>query len=315
MDILLAFLVDCILGDPYKFPHPVKFIGSYIKFFENKVLSKLRDRKKLKYIYGVALTLSTVTITFMITFILLLIAKKINIYFFHVLNIIILWTTIAPKCLAQETLKVYKPLIEGDIDNARAKITYLVSRDTKHLNSQDICKATIETILENTSDGVIAPLFFAFIGGAPCAMAYKAVNTLDSMVGYHNEKYEDFGFFSAKADDILNFIPARLSGILIIVAAFVLKYSPASAFKIFIRDRKKHKSPNSAHPEAAGAGALNIRLGGATSYFGKIHDKPYIGDNKKILEPNDIIKSIKLLYVSTIIFIIILYLISHILLS
>lgn len=315
MDILLAFLIDCILGDPYKFPHPVRFMGSYIKFFENKVLSKTRDKKKLKYIYGVVLTLSTVFITFMITFILLWIAKKINIYLFYALNIIILWTSIAPKCLAQEALKVYKPLSEGDREKARIRIAYLVSRDTKELNSQEICKATVETILENTSDGVIAPLFFAFIGGAPCAMAYKAINTLDSMVGYHNEKYEDFGFFSAKTDDILNFIPARISGILIIISAFILKYSPVSAYKIFIRDRKKHKSPNSAHPEAAGAGALNIRLGGPTSYFGKIHDKPYIGDNKKILEPNDIIKSIKLLYVSTIIFIIVLYLLSHIHLS
>lgn len=305
MDIVIAFLIDCILGDPYNFPHPVRFIGKYIKLFENKVFNKTRTKIELKYFYGVLLTISTVGLTFILTVLILQIAKSINIYLFYILNIIILWTTIAPKCLAQEGYKVYKPLKDDNIELARNRISFLVSRDTENLSKSQICRATVETILENISDGVIAPLFYAFIGGAPLAMAYKAVNTLDSMVGYRNDKYENFGFFSAKLDDCLNFIPSRLSGILIIISAFCLKYDYRNALKIFIRDRKKHESPNSAHPESAGAGALDIQLGGATSYFGEIHNKPYIGDNIKQIMPNDILKSIKLLYISTIILILI----------
>lgn len=305
MDIVIAFLIDCILGDPYNFPHPVRFIGKYIKLFENKVFNKTRTKIELKYFYGVLLTISTVGLTFILTVLILQIAKFINIYLFYILNIIILWTTIAPKCLAQEGYKVYKPLKDDNIELARNRISFLVSRDTENLSKSQICRATVETILENISDGVIAPLFYAFIGGAPLAMAYKAVNTLDSMVGYRNDKYENFGFFSAKLDDCLNFIPSRLSGILIIISAFCLKYDYRNALKIFIRDRKKHESPNSAHPESAGAGALSIQLGGATSYFGEIHNKPYIGDNIKQIIPNDILKSIKLLYISTIILILI----------
>lgn len=305
MDIVIAFLIDCILGDPYNFPHPVRFIGKYIKLFENKVFNKTRTKIELKYFYGVLLTISTVGLTFILTVLILQIAKSINIYLFYILNIIILWTTIAPKCLAQEGYKVYKPLKDDNIELARNRISFLVSRDTENLSKSQICRATVETILENISDGVIAPLFYSFIGGAPLAMAYKAVNTLDSMVGYRNDKYENLGFFSAKLDDCLNFIPSRLSGILIIISALCLKYDYRNALKIFIRDRKKHESPNSAHPESAGAGALDIQLGGATSYFGEIHNKPYIGDNIKQIMPNDILKSIKLLYISTIILILI----------
>lgn len=309
MDIILAFLLDCVLGDPYNFPHPVKFIGKYIKFFENKVFKKVHSDKELKYKYGFILLVTTCLIAYGSTFVILFVAKSINIYLFYILNIILLWTSIAPKCLANEAYKVYKELVNKNIDEARKKISYLVSRDTKELDFQSIAKATIETVFENTSDGIIAPLFFAAIGGTPLAMSYKAVSTLDSMVGYHNQKYEHFGFFSAKADDILNFIPARVSGLLIVVSSVFLSYDYKSSWEIFLRDRKNHKSPNSAHPEAAGAGALGIRLGGATSYFGKVTNKPYIGNLIKEIEATDIIKSIKLMYTSTIIWILILVLI------
>lgn len=309
MDIILAFLLDCVLGDPYNFPHPVKFIGKYIKFFENKVFKKVHSDKELKYKYGFILLVTTCLIVYGSTFVILFVAKSINIYLFYILNIILLWTSIAPKCLANEAYKVYKELVNKNIDEARKKISYLVSRDTKELDFQSIAKATIETVFENTSDGIIAPLFFAAIGGTPLAMCYKAVSTLDSMVGYHNQKYEHFGFFSAKADDILNFIPARVSGLLIVVSSVFLNYDYKSSWEIFLRDRKNHKSSNSAHPEAAGAGALGIQLGGATSYFGKVTNKPYIGNLIKEIEATDIIKSIKLMYTSTIIWILILVLI------
>jgi len=304
MDIVLAFLLDCILGDPYSFPHPVKFIGKYIKFFEIKVFAKKHTDTELKK-YGFILLITTCLISYFVCIVILSIAKNVNMFLFHILNIILLWTTIAPKCLAYEAYKVYKELINNNIDEARKKISYLVSRDTENLDFQSISKATIETVFENTSDGVIAPLFFYAIGGIPAAICYKAVSTLDSMVGYHNQKYEYFGFFSAKADDLLNFIPARISGLLIIISSVFLNYDYKNSWKIFLRDRKNHKSPNSAHPEAAGAGALNIQLGGSTSYFGKIVNKPYIGEQIKVIDAFDIIKSIKLMYVSTIIWILI----------
>lgn len=303
MSVVLAFLLDCLLGDPYKFPHPVKFMGKYIRRFEKFVRRKTPTENKLRYFYGPLLTLSTIAIFFMVTFIFLKLLKELNYVAYLIANVIMLWTTIAPRCLSEEGYKVYLPLSRGDIEGARERVSYLVSRDTKELSEKQICKAAIETVLENISDGIIAPLFYAFIGGAPLAMAYKAVNTLDSMVGYRNEKYENFGFFSAKVDDVFNFIPARITGILIIMASFILRYDYKSSFKIFFRDRKNHKSPNSAHPESAGAGALNIRIGGPTSYFGKIVEKPYIGEEVEELKGVHIIKSIKLLYISTVIFI------------
>lgn len=303
MGVVLAFLLDCILGDPYSFPHPVRYIGKYIRAFEKWVRKKEPNKKYLRYFYGPILTISTVLIFFIITFLILNTLRHYSYVAFFIINTVVLWTAIAPKCLSQEGYKVYIPLRNGDVEEARKRISYLVSRDTKELSEEQICKATIETILENISDGIVAPLFYAFIGGAPLAMAYKAVNTLDSMVGYKNEKYEDFGFFSAKLDDVLNFIPARITGILIIIAAIFLRYDYKSSLKIFIRDRKNHSSPNSAHPESAGAGALNIRLGGPTSYFGMVQNKPYIGDNIETLRHEHILKSIKLLYGATIIFI------------
>lgn len=312
MPIVLAFILDCILGDPYKFPHPVRFIGKYIRTFEKYTRSKQPKKKRLRYFYGPILTISIVLISFGITLLVLKSLRNLNYYIYFIVNVLILWTTIAPRCLSEEGYKVYIPLNNGNIDEARKRISYLVSRDTNALTEKDICKATIETILENISDGIIAPLFYAFIGGAPLAMAYKAVNTLDSMVGYRNEKYENLGFFSAKVDDAFNFIPARITGILIIISAFILGYDYKASFKIFFRDRKNHKSPNSAHPEAAGAGALKIRLGGPTSYFGKILEKPYIGDKIEELNQNHIIKSLKLLYIATILFISIYILIINI---
>lgn len=307
MDLLVAFILDCIFGDPYNFPHPVKLIGRYINFFKSNVICK--DSHRLK-ICGMILTFTTVSFTFLSTYILLYFVKSINIYLFHILNSILLWTTIAPKCLSQECYRVYRYLKANDLEKARIQISYLVSRDTQNLNSTQISRAAIETVFENTSDGVIAPLFFALLGGAPLAMAYKAVNTLDSMVGYHNQKYEHFGYFSAKTDDIFNFIPARISGILIVLSSAIAGCNWRNSFKIFMRDRLNHTSPNSAHPEAAGAGALEIQLGGATSYFGKIHDKPSIGDMKFEIVPEHIVKSVKLMYISAIIFISIYVLIS-----
>lgn len=302
IDIWIAFALDCILGDPYNFPHPVRFIGKYIAFIEGVVTRRKRTKRSLRYVWGPLLTISTVALTLSVIFTILKLASSINTYLYHILNVIFLWTSIAPCCLSKEGYKVYKPLREGNIREARERVSYLVSRDVRNLNEEGITRAAVETILENISDGIIAPLFYAFLGGAPLALAYKAVNTLDSMVGYRNEKYEDLGFFSAKVDDLVNFIPARLSGFLISISALTLGYNFKNSIRIFFRDRLNHKSPNSAHPEASGAGALGIRLGGPNLYFGKMIDKPYIGDELQGIKSEHIIHSIKLLYGATIIF-------------
>ncbi|GFZ30694.1 cobalamin biosynthesis protein CobD [Clostridium zeae] len=295
ISICIALIVDFILGDPYWFPHPVRFIGKYISMFQN-LIKKMNLKDMALKVAGIVLTLTTVCLCFGVTYFVLKISKSISIYLYIVFNIFIMWTTIAAKCLASEGLKIYKILKQGNIVEARKQLSYIVGRDTENLNEQQIAKAVIETISENCSDGIIAPLFYMFIGGAPLAMAYKAVNTLDSMVGYKEGMFLNFGWASAKFDDIVNFIPARITGIMMVIAAFILSYDYKNSAKVFMKDRKKHSSPNSAHPEAAVAGALGIELGGTNYYFGKPVKKPTIGVNKKDLQVDYIKDSIKLMY-------------------
>ncbi|WP_288304887.1 adenosylcobinamide-phosphate synthase CbiB [uncultured Fusobacterium sp.] len=310
----IAYILDLILGDPHWFPHPVRFIGKLITMLEG-----LLYRFKCKKFTGGVLAVLTIAITFIVSFIL----AKISV----VLEIFFLYTTLATKSLASEGFRVCKILVEGDMEKAKKELSYLVSRDTENMNVVQITRSVLETISENSVDGVIAPMFFAFLGSLfsidgvslalPFAMGYKAINTLDSMVGYKNEKYMNFGTVSARIDDIANFIPARLSGGLIIpIAAFILRYDYKSAWRIFFRDRLNHSSPNSGNSEAAFAGALGVKFGGKTSYFGKIHNKPTIGDKLKNFGIPDVKKGIRLLYVTSwvgmVIFTIIYSLISYI---
>ncbi|WP_288876617.1 adenosylcobinamide-phosphate synthase CbiB [uncultured Fusobacterium sp.] len=310
----IAYILDLILGDPHWFPHPVRFIGKLITMLEG-----LLYRFKCKKFTGGVLAVLTIAITFIVSFIL----AKISV----VLEIFFLYTTLATKSLASEGFRVCKILVEGDMEKAKKELSYLVSRDTENMNVVQITRSVLETISENSVDGVIAPMFFAFLGSLfsidgvslalPFAMGYKAINTLDSMVGYKNEKYMNFGTVSARIDDIANFIPARLSGGLIIpIAAFILRYDYKSAWRIFFRDRLNHFSPNSGNSEAAFAGALGVQFGGKTSYFGKIHNKPTIGDKLKNFGIPDVKKGIRLLYVTSwvgmVIFTIIYSLISYI---
>ena len=310
----IAYILDLILGDPHWFPHPVRFIGKLITILEG-----LLYRFKCKKFTGGILAVLTIAITFIVSFML----AKISV----VLEIFFLYTTLATKSLASEGFRVCKVLVEGDMEKAKKELSYLVSRDTENMDVVQITRSVLETISENSVDGVIAPMFFAFVGSLfsidgvslalPFAMGYKAINTLDSMVGYKNEKYIDFGTVSARIDDIANFIPARLSGGLIIpIAAFILRYDYKSAWRIFFRDRLNHSSPNSGNSEAAFAGALGVQFGGKTSYFGKIHNKPTIGDKLKNFGIPDVKKGIRLLYVTSwvgmVIFTIIYSLISYI---
>ena len=209
---------------------------------------------------------------------------------------VVSYQLLATKSLAAESRKVYAALKTGDLDKARYAVSMIVGRDTDRLDEAGVTKAAVETVAENASDGVIAPLIFLAIGGAPLGMFYKAANTMDSMVGYKNDKYLYFGRAAAKWDDVLNFLPARISGVLMCLGAAAAGYDGKNAWRIFLRDRKKHKSPNSAHTEAACAGALQLQLAGPNWYFGKLVEKPTIGDDQRPPEPLDILRSGRVLY-------------------
>ena len=290
--IWIAYVLDLIFGDPQNVVHPVQVIGKTISAGEKVLL-----RKKYKFLAGAVLNIFTVSITYTLMY---LISKSVKIsVFFMIIEIYLMYTIFSINSLAREGNRVYRILKEGDIEKARKDLSYLVSRDTETMDEKMIIRSTMETISENTVDGIVAPMFYMFLGGMPLAMAYKAINTLDSMVGYKNEKYMDFGKFSAKVDDAANFIPARITGILIVLASMILGYDYKNSLKIFIRDRKNHSSPNSAHSEASVAGALGVQFGGKVSYFGKETDKPTIGDKTKEFELEDIRKNIRIMYVTS----------------
>ena len=290
--IWIAYVLDLIFGDPQNVIHPVQVIGKIISTGEKILL-----RKKYKFLAGAVLNIFTVSITYTLMY---LISKSVKIsVFFMIIEIYLMYTIFSINSLAREGNRVYRILKEGDIEKARKDLSYLVSRDTEMMDEKMIIRSTMETISENTVDGIVAPMFYMFLGGMPLAMAYKAINTLDSMVGYKNEKYMDFGKFSAKVDDAVNFIPARITGILIVLASMILGYDYKNSLKIFIRDRKNHSSPNSAHSEASVAGALGVQFGGKVSYFGKEINKPTIGDKIKDFELEDIRKNIRIMYVTS----------------
>lgn len=303
IDIILAIILDFIIGDPYWFPHPVIYIGKFISLLEKRARGISKSKKALK-VYGGFIAIIVGVLSFIIPMTILNFLKPFSIPY-HFFNILIIWTTIAARCLHNEAGKVYKELKKNDIKGARIKLSYIVGRDTTDLSEKEIIRADVETVAENTSDGVIAPLLYAIIGGAPLAMLYKSINTMDSMLGYMSEKYRHIGFFPAKVDDLFNLIPARITGILMVMVAPIVGGNCIKTLRIMIRDRRNHKSPNCAYPEGATAGALGVQLGGANIYFGEIVNKPTIGDKEKELSRNHIIESIKLMYSSEILFIVI----------
>lgn len=290
--ILIGYVLDLIIGDPNNPYHPIRYIGKLASNMER--LFRKIFKKNLK-LAGFFTWFFIVFITFIVALGIVRISDRINPILGTLVSGILIYFCISAKGLKVEGLKVIKILKEGDIVKAREQLSYIVGRDTKNLDEEAIIRAVIETVAENMSDGIIAPLFFAGIGGAPLAFLYKAVNTCDSMFGYKNDKYRDFGFFSAKLDDLFNYIPARLTAYLIILSSFILRLNYKESFKIYIRDRYNHSSPNSAHPEAAVSGALGIKLGGANYYFGKLVEKPTIGEAKKNIEIEDLYKTNKIL--------------------
>nr|WP_206151563.1 cobalamin biosynthesis protein [Clostridium sp. SM-530-WT-3G] len=295
MELTIGFILDLIIGDPNNPVHPVRIIGKLCSFLEKIMRKIFKNSLKLA---GLIVWILTVTISFLVVFFIVNAARKFNLYFGIILEGVIIYTCISSKGLVVEGRKVIKYLLKNDIEGARKQLSYIVGRDTQNLDEKGIVRAVVETIAENMSDGVIAPIFYAGIFGAPLAMAYKAVNTMDSMFGYKNDKYMEFGFFPAKLDDVFNYIPARITGTIIVISSFILRYDYKNSFKIYKRDRYNHTSPNSAHPEAAMAGALDVQLGGANYYFGKLAEKPTIGDKLKEIEIKDVESTTKILYLS-----------------
>ena len=297
MELTIGFILDLLIGDPNNPFHPVRGIGLLASKLETIFRKLLKNSLKIA---GLIVWMITIILTFAITYGIIFVCMKINKYLGIIVQGIIIYFCISAKGLVVEGYKVIKYLNEGNIEKSRKQLSYIVGRDTESLDSKEITRAVIETIAENMSDGVIAPILFAGIFGAAGSMAYKAVNTMETMFGYKNEKYIKFGYFPAKLDDLFNYIPARVTGIFIIISSFFLKRDYKNSFKIYKRDRYNHTSPNSAHPEAAMAGALDIQLGGANYYFGKIVEKPVIGDKIKEIEINDVKKTAEILYLSAV---------------
>ncbi len=281
--VVSSYIADLIFGDPEWFPHPVKTMGKLINFLDQRI--NKYDSILIGRIKGMALTFLVVGVSGLLAYILISISAKLN----YVLGILVWvylgYTTISIKDLFLKSRAVLLKLEENSPEEARLKLSHLVGRDTRNLPPDKIIKATIESIAESTNDGIIAPLFYLILAGPVAAIIYKAINTLDSMVGYKNEKYNNFGWFSAKIDDAANFIPARITGFLMPLASLILKKDFKNSFRAVLRDGKKHPSPNSGISEAAMAGALGIRLGGPSACQGQIEDKPYIAEDKVEIKP------------------------------
>ena len=303
--IAAAFVLDAVLGDPPNWPHPVRLVGKQIEAEENLIRKYILpaaedeawplDRKGTERLAGAALAADVALVSPLVTLGALKVLGKVHPALAFAGEVVLDYQLLATRSLADAGRGVHARLVEGNLEAARTEVGYIVGRDTDELDEEGVVRATVETIAENTSDGVIAPLLFMGIGGAPVAMGYKAVNTLDSMVGYKNEKYLNLGFAGAKLDDVVNFIPARISGALMCAAAAFTGDDPKRAWRIMKRDRKNHSSPNAAYTEAACAGALGVQLGGANRYFGKVVEKPTIGDPERPLETADIPRATKLM--------------------
>ncbi len=294
--LLVGCLLDYMFGDPVKFPHIIVAIGKLISFFEKLLRARLPKTADGELRGGILLVVLVLICSVGPVWGVLFIMEKINPFLRLLFESLICWQCLAARSLSDAGDGVYDALIKSDLPAARQKVGWIVGRDTAELDENGVIRATVETIAENTSDGVLAPLIFMAIGGGVLGVLYKAVNTMDSMVGYKNEQYLYFGRAAAKLDDIVNFIPARVSGLLMVPGAFFAGLDAKNALRIFLRDRKNHTSPNSAQTESAAAGALGVCLGGDNVYFGKLVHKPTIGDADRPLEPDDIQSTIRLMY-------------------
>jgi len=301
LPLIIGFLLDCIIGDPYNIPHPVRLMGRLIDALEKLVRSRMKDLRA----GGTLLALTVMLLSFFAPLLILHISYRLSTVLGIAVESVLCCYMLAAKCLCRESMRVCHAAEKGDTEGARRAISMIVGRDTDVLDRDGIIRAAVETVAENTSDGVTAPLFYMGLGGAAGAFLYKAVNTMDSMIGYKNENYADLGRFAARLDDVLNYIPSRITALLMAVSAPLFRLDGKNAIRIWKRDRRNHASPNSAQTESACAGALHVRLAGNAWYFGELHEKPYIGDDDRSIEPEDIRRANRLMYVSSVLMLLI----------
>jgi len=298
LNLLAACALDGLLGDPRWMPHPVRWMGACINLCEPVLRSRFTSGW-IRRIAGILLALLIPGLSFMAAWGALKLAFLVHSWFGNFLWIVLGYTTLAARDLANHAWEVYHRLCTGSLREARQAVSLMVGRDAERLTETDISRATIESVAENTSDGVVAPLFYLVIGGPPLALAYKAVNTLDSMIGHRDASYRDVGWASAKFDDLANLIPSRVSAGLLVASAYFRHAAVANAWRIYRRDCSKHASPNSGHPEAAMAGALGILLGGPTVYKGVQVNRPQIGDPANVPQPRHVPLAIELMWISS----------------
>ncbi len=297
VNLLAVCALDGMLGDPRWLPHPVRLMGAFINWCEPLVLSRFISGTGRR-MAGIMLALFVAGVSFLVAWSLLEVAFLVHPWLGHLLWILLGYTTLAAKDLATHAWEVHSRLQAGSVNEARDAVAFMVGRDTDRLTEPEIVRATVESVAESTSDGVIAPFFYLAIGGPPLALAYKAVNTLDSMIGHREAPYGDLGWASAKLDDLMNVIPARLSARLLVLSSCFQRAAVANVWRIYRRDCTKHASPNSGHPEAAMAGALGVRLGGPSVYQGVRIDRPQIGDPANVPQARHIPMAIELMWIS-----------------
>ena len=296
--VLIGFALDMLFGDPNFKYHPVRLIGRLISFSEKIIRGILPKSKNGEIAGGAILVIFICLFCSIIVYIILRIIYGLNLYLGLIAESLLCWMLIAAKSLKTESMKVYNELKNGDISSARRAVSMIVGRDTDNLSFEGVTKATIETVAENTSDGITAPIIYMLIGGAPLGVFYKAVNTMDSMIGYKNDKYIYFGKAAARLDDAANFLPSRITAVMMIAASGLQGLNIRNAVYIFRRDRLKHKSPNSAQTESVCAGALGIKLAGDAWYFGKLYKKDYIGDEINKIDEEQIKLANRLMYIT-----------------
>lgn len=294
--LLAGFCIDLLLGDPHGLIHPVVLIGKLISLTETCFRRLFPKTARGEKIAGGALWVVVVLVSTAVPWLLLWGAYRLTPWLGFAVESVMCWQILATKSLKTESMKVYAALKRGDLQGARHAVSMIVGRDTANLDENAVTRAAVETVAENTSDGVIAPLLFLAIGGAPLGFFYKAVNTMDSMLGYVEMPYKNIGLVPAKMDDVLNFLPARLSALLMLAAGWLLRLNAKNGWKIFRRDRYKHASPNSAQTESVCAGLWGVRLAGDAWYHGVLHKKDFIGDALREIEPEDIPRACRVLY-------------------
>ena len=294
--LVIGFAVDLLVGDPHSIPHPVVLIGKMISSLERVLRRVFPKTDRGERAAGGVLWVLVTSLSAAVPALLLWLCSKAGPWLRLTAESIMCWQILATKSLRDESMKVYAALETGDLEASRRAVSMIVGRDTQRLSDAGVTRAAVETVAENTSDGVVAPLLFLAVGGAPLGFFYKAVNTMDSMLGYVEPPYKNIGFFPAKLDDVMNYIPARLSALLMLAAGILLGMDGKNGWQVFCRDRYNHASPNSAQTESACAGLMGLRLAGDAWYHGVLHKKQYIGDPVREIEHRDIPRACRLLY-------------------